>query len=109
MLRQLTSGIRNACESGSSKSAHTSRYKILDSRSRLPPRNAISEGKPPLCNTSSEAGALPPKYLNRDSDQKFSKSKSLYISKITSMTLSRYLLGLPPGRYLLLHDKGGSN
>ena len=33
------------------------RYTILDSR--LPPCNAISEGRPPLSNTSSEAGALP--------------------------------------------------
>ena len=42
---------------GFSKSARTPRYTILDSR--LPPCNAISEGRPPLCNTSSEAGALP--------------------------------------------------
>ena len=32
-------------------------YTILDSR--LLPCNAISEGRLPLCNTSSEAGALP--------------------------------------------------
>ena len=42
---------------GFSKSARTPRYTILDSR--LPPCNAISEGRPPLSNTSSEAGALP--------------------------------------------------
>ena len=42
---------------GFSKSAPTPRYTILDSR--LPPCNAISEGRPPLSNTSSEAGALP--------------------------------------------------
>ena len=30
---------------------------IMDSK--LPPCNAISEGRPPLSNTSSEAGALP--------------------------------------------------
>ena len=35
----------------------THRYTILDSR--LLPCNAISEGRLPLCNTSSEAGALP--------------------------------------------------
>ena len=40
-----------------SKSAPTPRYTILDSR--LTPCNAISEGWPPLSNTSSEAGVLP--------------------------------------------------
>ena len=39
-----------------SKFATTLRYTILDSR--FPPENAISEGRPPLCNTSSEVGAL---------------------------------------------------
>ena len=39
-----------------SKSGSTLRYAILNSR--VPPCNAISEGRPPLCNTSSEAGAL---------------------------------------------------
>ena len=38
-------------------SAPTHQYTILDSR--LLPCNAISEGRLPLCNTSSEAGALP--------------------------------------------------
>ena len=38
-------------------SAPTHRYTILDSR--LLPCNASSEGRLPLCNTSSEAGALP--------------------------------------------------
>ena len=38
-------------------SAPTHRYTILDLR--LLPCNAISEGRLPLCNTSSEAGALP--------------------------------------------------
>ena len=38
-------------------SAPTHRYTILDSR--LLPCNAISEGRLHLCNTSSEAGALP--------------------------------------------------
>ena len=42
---------------GFSKSAPTPRYTILDTR--LPPCNAISEDRPPLSNTSSEAGALP--------------------------------------------------
>ena len=34
-----------------------SRYTILDSM--FPPCNAISEGRLPLCSTSSDAGALP--------------------------------------------------
>ena len=38
-------------------SASSPRYTILDLR--LLPCNAISEGRLPLCNTSSEAGALP--------------------------------------------------
>ena len=38
-------------------SAPTHRYTILDSR--LLPCNSISEGRLPLCNTSSKAGALP--------------------------------------------------
>ena len=42
---------------GFPKSAPTSRYTILDSR--LPPCNAILEGRPHLSNTISEAGALP--------------------------------------------------
>ena len=42
---------------GFSKSVPTHRYTILDSR--LLPCNAISEGRLSLCNTSSEAGALP--------------------------------------------------
>ena len=41
-----------------SKSGSTLRYTILDSRSRVSPCNAISEGRLPLFNTSSEAGAL---------------------------------------------------
>ena len=55
------------------KSAPTPRYTILDSR--LPPCNAISEGRLSLCNTSSEAGALPSEVrIENDSDRKFSKS-----------------------------------
>ena len=59
---------------GFSKSAPTPRYTILDSR--LPPCNAISKGRPPLSNTSSEAGALPLEVrIDNDSDRTFSKSK----------------------------------
>ena len=58
---------------GFSKSAPTPRHTILDSR--LPPCNVISEGRPPLSNTSSEAGALPLEgRIENDSDQIFSKS-----------------------------------
>ena len=39
------------------------------------PAVAISEGRLPLCNTSSEAGALPSEVrIENDSDRKFSKS-----------------------------------
>ena len=59
---------------GFSKYAPTPRYTILDSR--LHPCNAISEGRPPLSNTSSEAGALPLEIrIENDSDRIFSMSK----------------------------------
>ena len=62
---------------GFSKSAPTPRHTILDSR--LPPCNAISEDRPPLSNTSSEAGALPLEgRIENDSDQIFSKSKFVH-------------------------------
>ena len=58
---------------GFSKSAPTPRYTILDSR--VPPCNVISEGRPPLSNTGSEAGALPLEVrIEKDSDRTFSKS-----------------------------------
>ena len=58
---------------GFSKSAPTPRYTILDSM--FPPCNAILEGRLPLCNTSSEAVALPSEVrIENDSDRKFSKS-----------------------------------
>ena len=42
---------------------------------RCSPCNAISEGRLPLCSTSSEAGALPSEvHIENDSDRKFSKS-----------------------------------
>ena len=41
----------------------------------VPPCNAISEGRLPLCSTSSDAGALPSEVrIENDSDRKFSKS-----------------------------------
>ena len=62
---------------GFSKSAPTPRHTILDSR--LPPCNAISEGRPPLSNTSSEAGALPLEVrIENDWDQIFFKSKFVH-------------------------------
>ena len=62
---------------GFSKSAPTPRYTILDSR--LPPCNAISEGRPPLSNTSSEAGALPLEgRIENDSVRIFYKSKFVH-------------------------------
>ena len=56
-----------------SRSALTPRYTILDSM--FPPCDAISEGRLPLCSTSSDAGALPSEVrIENDSDRKFSKS-----------------------------------
>ena len=50
---------------------------ILDSR--LPPCNAISEGRPSLSNSSSEAGALILDVrIENDSDRIFSKSKFVH-------------------------------
>ena len=52
-------------------------YKILDSR--LPPCNAISEGRPPLSNTSSETGALPLEVrIKNDLDLIFYKSQFVH-------------------------------
>ena len=68
---------------GFSKSAPTPRYTILNSR--LPSCNAISEGRPPLSNTSSEAGALPLEgRIENDSDQIFSKSKFVHCFLVTT-------------------------
>ena len=62
-----------------SKFATTLRYTIFDSR--FPPENSISEGRPPLCNSSSEAGALPSEVrIESDSDRKFLSRKFLNIS-----------------------------
>ena len=54
----------------------TLRYTILDSR--FTPENAISEGRPPLCNSSSETGSLPSEVrIENDSDRKFLSPKFL--------------------------------
>ena len=81
---------------GFSKSAPTPRYTILDSR--LPPCNAISEGRPPLSNTSSEAGALPLKVrIENDSDRKFSKSKFFIVFlETTFLPILCYLVHCEP-------------
>ena len=58
------------------RSAHLPLASIHNFGLEVPPGNAISEGRPPLCNTSSEAGALDTGVevrIENDSDQKFSK------------------------------------
>ena len=78
---------------GFSKSAPTPRHTILDSR--LPPCNAISEGMPPLSNTSSEAGALPLEgRIENDSDQIFSKSKFVHCFLETTFSTFHVTLSL---------------
>ena len=58
---------------GFSKSATTPRYTILDTR--LPLCYAISEGRPPLSNTSSEMGVLLLEVrIENDLDRKLSRS-----------------------------------
>ena len=87
-MRQFTENIFF----GFSKSAPTPRYTIFDSR--LPPCNAISEGKLPLSNTSSEAEALPLEVsIEYDSDRQFSKSNffhSFSVKKIKFLLACRY-------------------
>ena len=61
-----------------SKSGSALRYTILDSR--VPPCNVISEGRPPLCSASSEAGALLSEVrIEDDSNRNLSKSKILKV------------------------------
>ena len=98
---------------GISKSAPTPRYTILDSR--LPPCNAISEVRPHLSNTSSEAGTLPLEILiENDSDRQFSKSKFvqsflettfLHVSCYPFIVSQKYIYGFsksaPTPRYTI--------
>ena len=74
----------------SPESEPTLRYTFLDSRVAL--CNAISEGRPPLRNTSLEAGAVPSKErIENDSDRKFSKSKIFKVFlETTSVHVSSY-------------------
>ena len=102
---------------GFSKSAPTPRYTILDSR--LPPCNAISEGRPFLSNTSSEAGALPLEVrIENDSDRIFSKSKFvhcfletifLHVSCYPVIVSRKYIYGFsksaPTPRYTILDSR----
>ena len=61
-----------------SKSPPHPRYTILESR--FPLCNVISEGRPPSCNTSSEAVRQPFNVrIENDSGRKFSKTK---VSKV---------------------------
>ena len=49
---------------------------IYDFGLEVSPENAISEGRPTLCNCSQKAGALPSEVrIENDMDRKFSKSK----------------------------------
>ena len=100
-----------------SKSAPTPRYTILDSR--LPPCNAISEGRPPLSNTSSEAGALPLEgRIENDSVRIFYKSKFvhcflettfLHVSCYPVIVNRKYIYGFsksaPTPRYTILDTR----
>ena len=102
---------------GFSKSAPTPRYTILDSR--LPPCNAISEGRPPLSSTSSEAGALPLEgRIENDSVRIFSKSKFvhcflettfLHVSCYPVIVNRKYIYGFsksaPTPRYTILDTR----
>ena len=102
---------------GFSKSAPTPRYTILDSR--LTPCNAISEGRPPLSNTSSEAGALPLEVrIENDWDQIFFKSKFvhsflettfLHVSCYPVIVNRKYIYGFsksaPTPRYTILDSR----
>ena len=102
---------------GFSKSAPTPRYAILDTR--LPSCNAISEGRPPLSNTSSEAGALPLEVrIENDWDQIFFKSKFvhcflettfLHVSCYPVIVNRKYIYGFsksaPTPRYTILDTR----
>ena len=102
---------------GFSKSAPTPRYTILDSR--LPPCNAISEGRPPLSNTSSEARALPLEVrIENDWDQIFFKSKFVhsflettflhvlcYAVIVSRKYIYRFSKSAPTPRYTILDSR----
>ena len=84
---------------GFSKSATTPRYTILDTR--LPSNNAISNGRPPLSNTSSEMGVLPLEVrIENDLDRKLSKSKLFYsFLETTLLHVSCYPVHCEPKKF----------
>ena len=102
---------------GFPKSSPTFRYAILDSR--LPPCNAISECRPPLSNTNSEAGSLPLEVrIENDSDRIFFKSKLvhsflettfLHVSCYPFIVSRKYIFGFsksaPTPRYTFLDSR----
>ena len=102
---------------GFSKSAPTPRYTISDSR--LPSCNAISDCRPPLSNTISEAGALPLEIrIENDSDRIFFKSKfvhsflkttSLHVLCYPVIVSRKYIYGIsksaPTPRYTILDSR----
>ena len=95
----------------------TPRYTTLDSR--LPPCNAISEGRPTLSNTSSETGALPlEERIKNDLDLIFSKSKFvhsflettfIHVSCYPVIVSRKYIYGFskspPSPRYTILDSR----
>ena len=88
-------------------SAPTHRYTSLDSRLLL--CNAISEGRLPLCNTSSEAGALPSdkKYMI-DLLEHHSKHEihvSHFSVLITQMSMRQCFLSPYESRRVFIHTK----
>ena len=88
--------------------APTPRNKILNSR--LPPCNAIAEGRPPLSNTSSEAGALPLEVrIENDSDQKFSKSQFFHSFLETTFLHVSCFPVIVKIRFVFISLKKGSN
>ena len=66
--------MKTKCEYSGTLFIISRKYSFGFSKSALTPRYT-SEGRLPLCNTSSEAGALPSEVrIKNDSDRKFSKS-----------------------------------
>ena len=81
----------------------TLRCTILNSR--VPPWNAISEGRPPIFNTSSEAGALPSElHIENDSDRKF-LSPTFYFLETTFLYDSCYPDHYEPKIFFLFSSK----
>ena len=74
IVRRYTGIMKTKCEYSGTLFIISRKYSFGFSKSALTPRYT-SEGRLPLCNTSSEAGALPSEvHIENDSDRKFSKS-----------------------------------